>query len=901
MALSAGSRLGPYQIVAPLGAGGMGEVYRARDTRLERVVAIKILNSQLIATPELRARLEREAKAISQLQHPHICVLHDVGSENGTDFLVMEFLEGETLADRLQKGPVSLPELLKIAVEIADALDKAHRAGIVHRDLKPANIMLTKSGAKLLDFGLAKPAAPGAAAGRATSAPLLSTAATISSPTPQSPLSSSGTLVGTMPYMSPEQLQGMEADTRSDIFAFGAILYEMATGQRAFQGKSQIKVASAIIEDEPPRVRSLRPHIPSALEHVVSTCLAKNPEGRYQSALDVKLDLRWIADQPAEGSPGSHAKSIWLWRLMPVALAVVTVIAISASLAWWRATRPVEYPLTRVRVDLGRDAVPGVNLTVAISPDGRRLVFPARRPDGTQVLATRRLDDAEATLLPGTVGGSIPFFSPDGQWIGFFSGSQLKKISVLGGAPVTLGCSVNGGNGAAWGEDGYIIAACGGTIPLARVPDTGGPARDLTQLKAGEITHRWPQLLPGGTAVLFTASPSASGFENATIEALSFKTGQRKNLVRDAYYGRYVPTGHLLYVHQGVLFGVKFDPKRLAVLGSPVPLLEDSAANHTTGGGQFDFSRTGTFVYASGKGATQAWQLAWLDSFGKVQPLIFTPGDYVVPRLSPNGKKVLFISNGDIYVSDLERGTTTRLSFTGDANAPVWAPDGKHVLFASGLSLFWIRSDGASGAEWVMNGGPNLPRPWSFAPDGRLAYFERDNEKGFEIRTVSLDLKDPDHPKAGKPESFVDASADAIVPRFSPDGRWIAYRANESGAPEIYVRPFPPANGGKWQISTSGGIYALWSNNRHELFYETTDHRIMVVDYKVEGASFVAGKPRVWSDKQLFFTGTSNFDIAPDGRRFLVFSLPEVESNENGSVHITMLLNFFDELRRRIP
>ena len=900
MPLACGTKLGPYQIIAPVGAGGMGEVYRARDTRLERTVAIKVLNSSLIASPELRTRFQREAKVISQLQHPHICVLHDVGSENGIDFLVMEFLEGESLADRLQKAPLLVPDLLKIAIQIADALEKAHQAGVVHRDLKPGNVMLTKSGAKLLDFGLAKPVLVRAeAAGR--SAPLFSAAVTVSSSSPQSTLTSSSGLIGTIQYMSPEQLQGIEADTRSDIFAFGAILYEMATGQRAFQGKSQIKVASAIIEDEPPRVRSLRTDVPGILEHVISTSLAKRPDERYQSALDVKLDLSWIANQLAEGVQDSHAKSVWRSRLLPAALAVVAMIAISASIAWWRVMRPVDQPLTRVRVDLGPDAMPGVNLTVAISPDGHRLVFPARRPDGIQVLATRRLDEAEATLLPGTVGGSNPFFSPDGQWIGFFSGSQLKKISVLGGAPVMLGCSVNGGYGAAWGEDGNIIAACGSTIPLTRVPDTGGTARDLTQLRVGEITHRWPQLLPGGTTVLFTASPSASGFENATIEALSLKTGELKNLVRGAYYGRYVPTGHLLYVHQGVLFGVKFDPKRLEVLGSPVPLLEDIAANHTTGGGQFDFSSNGTFVYSSGKGATQAWQLAWLDRFGKVQPLMFTPGDYVVPRLSPNGKQVSFISSGDIYVSDLERGTTTRLSFTGDANAPVWAPDGKHLLFASNLSLFWIRSDGASSAERVMNSGPNLPRPWSFAPGGRFAYFERDNEKGFEIRTVSLDLKDPDHPKAGKPESFVDPSEDAIVPRFSPDGRWIAYRANESGGPEIYVRPFPPANGGKWQISTSGGIYPLWSNNGHELFYETSEHRIMVVDYKMNGTSFVAGKPRVWSDKQLFFTGTSNVDIAPDGKRFLVFSLPETAVSDKGSVHVTMLLNFFDELRRRIP
>jgi serine/threonine-protein kinase len=531
-------------------------------------------------------------------------------------------------------------------------------------------------------------------------------------------------------------------------------------------------------------------------------------------------------------------------------------------------------------------------------------VYPARGPDGKQLLATRRLDQAQPTLLAGTENGFDPFFSPDGQWIGFSVGTQLKKISVQGGAPEKLGNAGTGPLGASWGQDGNIVVGAATLLPLLQIPASGGPSKPVTKLGPGEITQRWPQVLPGGGAVLLTASSSAAAMENANIEAVSLKTGQVKIVQRGGYYGRYLPSGHLVYVHQGLLFGVGFDPAGLEVRGVPAPILENLAANSATGGGQYDFSSTGTFVYAVGKSAAQLWQVAWLDGSGRMQPLLAAPGAYSLPRLSPDGKKLAFVKSGDIYVYELEGGTTSRLTSTGQATSTVWAPDGKHVVYfsiGSRFRLLWVRSDGSGEPQQLLE-SPNLLVPWSFSPDGRrLAYHEPNPENGFDLWTLPLDITDLDYPKAGKPEPFVRTPANQRRPRFSSDGHWIAYDSNESGADEIYVRPFPDGSRGKRQISSGGGLYAFWSKNGRELFYETADNRVMVLDYTVEGGSFVPGKRRLWSDKQLFYTGTMNLDLAPDGKRFAVLTLPETPSGEKSTVHVTMLFNFFDYLKRIIP
>ncbi len=878
--MKAGDCLGPYQIVGLIGAGGMGEVYRAHDPRVGRDVAIKVSQERFTE------RFEREARAIAALNHPNICQLYDVGP----DYLVMELIEGEA-----PKGPLAVEEALAIARQIAEALEAAHEKGIVHRDLKPGNVKVKPDGTvKVLDFGLAKVAA--GASGSGENSPTLTMSPTIA-----------GVILGTAAYMAPEQARGGAVDKRADIWAFGVVLWELLAGRRLFTGDTVSDTLAAVLKTEV----DLSP-IPVRVRPIVERCLRKDPRQRWHDIADVRIEIEEAIGEGAEGKGWqAKARPTWLPWVIAGGLAVV-----AAGCAWiaWRATRTVDYPLTRLSVDLGPDAMTG-NLTAAISPDGRRLVFPARGPNGKQALATRLLEQTQATLLPETENGRDPFFSPDSQWLGFFAEGNLKKLSFQGGAPVTI-CDVTSDSGASWGEDGTIVAGLSMNSGLSRVPAAGGRPQPLTTLSNGVATHRWPQILPGGHSILFTGSAHVAGTEDASIEAMSLSSGVTKTLAPEAYFGRVLPVGgsrgYLVYLHQGVLFGVAFDSGRLEVQGVPVPLLEDVAASPIVGGGQFDFSAApsghGTLVYLAGKRTGQTYPVMWLDSSGKMQPLIATPGAYATPRFSPDGRRLaLTVSTGsgsDIYSYDWQREIMTRLTFGGGADLPVWAPDGRHMAFnRSGreYGIWWIRSDGSGQPQQIL-AAQNPVVPWSFSPDGQhLAYREFHSETGTDIWTLPLDTSDPEHPKAGKPEAFLVTPADELVPMFSPDGRWIAYRSNESGTSQIYVRPCPGGRGGMWQISTGGGLYGVWSNNGRELFYETTDHRIMVVDYTVNGDSLVPGKPRVWSDKQIFYAGNLNLDLAPDGKRFAVFPMPEAAGTDKGSVHVVFLQNFLDELKRRIP
>ena len=871
MSLSAGDKLGPYEIVAPIGAGGMGEVYKARDTRLDRMVAVKVSNEQF------SERFEREARAVAALNHSNICTLHDVGP----NYLVMEYIEGTPL-----KGPLPVDQALKYAAQICDALDAAHKKGITHRDLKPANILVTKAGVKLLDFGLAK-MGPAIQAGEGTMTMALT---------------GKGEILGTFQYMSPEQVTGQDAGPRSDIFSFGLLLYEMLTGKRAFEGSSPASVIAAIMERPAPSIADVAP---AALDRVLQKCLAKDPDNRWQSARDLKDVLEWIASSPGEATASPTQSPSRFGRLPWIAAALLAVVAVGLGIFAYRATRPAELkPLVRLDVDLG----PGVSLgslagaDTILSPDGTRVVYVSQGR-----LFTRRLDQPKATELAGTDGEFAPFFSPNGQWVAFFASGKLKKISVEGGAAITV-CDAPLGRGGTWGEDGTIIAALSNNGSLSRIPSAGGAPAPVTQLAQGEATQRWPQILPGGKAVLFTSNPSAAGFDGANIEVITLADHRRKTLQQGGTFGRYLPasqgTGHLVYIKKGTLFAVPFDPKKLEVRGTPSPVLEEVAYSTALGFAHFDFSRNGTLVYRIG-GASQVdlVTVQWLDAAGKTQPLLAKPGAYERPRLSPDGQRLAFGDGSDIWVYEAQRDTLTRLTF-GGANylTQVWSPDGRYMVFSGAGGLWWVRSD-AVGQPQLLIQGKNPMYPVSFAPDGkRLAYNELNPTTSYDILTAAIE-SDGAGLRAGKPEIFLQTSADERNGTFSSDGRWLAYTSNESGRYEVYVRAFPDKDG-KWQISNAGGVYPMWSRNGQELFFRADDNRIMVATYAAKADSFVSGKPRVWSDKRLADFGTigiSNYDVAPDGKRVAALMPVELPEAQQTQSHVVFLENFADELQRKVP
>jgi eukaryotic-like serine/threonine-protein kinase len=889
MTLAAGSRLGPYEIGAPLGAGGMGEVYRARDTRLDRTVAIKVLPQNLADTPEARQRFEREARAVSALNHPHICTLHDVGSQDGTEFLVMEYLEGETLAARLEKGPLPLDQVLKRGVEISDALDKAHRQGIVHRDLKPSNIMLTKSGAKLLDFGLAKAAVP------LTAGVTLTAAVTRTTPVTQQ-----GTIVGTFQYMSPEQVEGKEVDARSDIFSFGAVLYEMLTARRAFPGKSQLSVASAILEKDPEPISALQPMTPPMLERTVKRCLEKEPEDRWQTARDLLLEMKWIAEGGSQvtltPTAGRGVRARWrgalLWAVVSLLLAAITGLVI------WNVKPAPPRSVSRTVIALP----PGQRLagleqpTLALSPDGTHLAYVAVQ-GGTQQLYLRAMDSLEARPIPGTEGAINPFFSPDGQWLGFFAGQKLKKVSVSGGAALTLGDAPFPG-GASWGSQGTIALAPSVGTSLQQLPDGGRAPQLLTRLEKGEVNHRWPEFLPDGKAVLFTAAPTNVSWTNAQVVVQSVGKSERRNLVQGGTYPRYASSGHLVYAQGGSLMAMQFDPQRLAVTGAAAPVLEGVLQSSSSGAAQYSLSATGSLVYIPGSVQADQRRLVWVTRNGTEQPVAAPARAYVFPRLSPDGRQVgvgITEQETQVWLYDLSRETLTRFTFEGNVNLNVaWTPDGKRIAFQSNkegpLNLFWQRADGSGGLERLTTSEyNNFPMSWS--PDGQLlAFVEVNPTTGYDIWVLRLGDR--------RAQPFLRTPFNESVPRFSPDGRWLAYVSNESGRWEIYVLAYP-GPGGKWQISTEGGTEPVWNSNGRELFYRSGD-KMMAVDIATQ-PSFTASKPRVlFEGRYNPAPGTTpNYDVSPDGQRFLMIKPSEQEAA--APTQINVVLNWFEELKRRVP
>jgi Tol biopolymer transport system component/predicted Ser/Thr protein kinase len=875
MALAPGTRLGPYEITAPLGAGGMGEVYKACDTRLNRIVAIKVSNEQF------SERFEREAHAVAALNHIHVCTLHDVGP----NYLVMEYIEGVPL-----RGPLPQAQALKYAIQICDALDAAHRKGITHRDLKPANILVTKTGIKLLDFGLAK-------IGQSSNPP--------SDATLSMALTGKNEIVGTLYYMSPEQLQsqatGQEIDARSDIFSFGLVLYEMLTGKRAFDGASPATVIAAIMERPAPSIGEIAP---PALDRVLKRCLEKDPENRWQNVRDLKTELEWIAQAPSEVgtatiSGARREKLPW------IVVAVLGIVAVGASWIAYRATRPAELkPLVRLEVDLGHDvylnALGGSD--IILSPDGTRIAYLSQNH-----LFTRRLEQPTATELSITPGATSPFFSPDGQWIGFVAGGKLRKISVEGGAEFALCDTAASYTGADWGEDGNIIASLRVSGGLSQVPSAGGTPSAVTELEGEERTHRWPQVLPGGKAVLFTTENATVGFDDGKIDVVTLADHRRKNLVHGGTYGRYVPApggkGYLTYVSRGTLFAIRFDPEKLETSGSPLPVLQQVSYSAMFGSAKMSFSRTGTLVYRSRE--TSRVIIQWTDADGKSQPLLDRPGLFVNPQFSRDGKRIA-VANDDvrsgIWIYDIRRDTLSPLSGEKNATHPVWTPDGRSIVYQSADGMSFARSDGGSRAG-LLNQSKEFQYPSAFSPDGKTLAFYQSGPRGFELWTLPVE-REGEKLTAGKPEIFQGTNFGNRGASFSPDGRWLAYSSNESGSSQVYVRAFPD-KGGQWQVSTNGGTAPIFSRNGKDLLYfDMADDRIMVASYAPKGDTFVAEKPRVWSAQSVALTLAgavgAQYDLAPDGKHIAVATYAGGSSQQDAG-HVIFLENFGDELQRKVP
>ncbi len=895
-----GKSLGHYQVTEKLGSGGMGEVYRARDTRLNRDVALKFLPAQFAQDPERLARFEREAQLLAQLNHQNIAAIHgfEQDRQECLSYLVLEYVPGEAI-----HGPLPVEEAMEIAAQIMAALEEAHGKGIVHRDLKPPNIKITPDGkVKVLDFGLAKALADEGASEVSPHSPTLSALAT-----------RMGTILGTAAYMSPEQARGKKLDKRTDVWSFGCVLYELLTGQQAFGGETVSDCIMAILGREPDWSK-LPPETPQNVRRLLKLCLEKDPSRRLRDIGDA-----WIArtEQPAATPPRPLPPSPP--RILPWAAAAL--FALAAGVAIWTALRapaPPFRPVTRLSLPVPARAPAG--FLPALSPDGTLLAFTAGKNSQIHI---RQMNEFEAKPLPGTESSFGHFFSPDGRWLAFHSRQErkLKKVPVIGGTALAL-CDIeagaSGGLGGSWGADGAIIVPLAPSAGLSRVSAAGGKPEPLTKpdQKGGENSHRWPQILPGGQAVIFTAG-TRFAFDDARIMLLSLKTGEQRVLVEGAAQARYVPTnglasreGHLVYWRAGSLFAVPFNLKTMQVTGQAAPILEGVSGLSSSGLAEFSFSDTGALVYAPGSARTAATRpMVWVDRQGKAEPIPAPQHPYAYPRLSPDGQRIaVFIGAptpdqpSDAWVYDLARGTLARLTFQGRNVFPIWTPDGKRVTFLSIVQgkngIAWTPADGSGAAETlapVTQDG----RPWSWSPDGKMLLYSAGTAGARNMWVLPLEGQ-------RKPAPYIDTQFSVQYAQFSPDGRWVAYMSTESPPPQVYVQAAPgpdgkPRTAGKWQVSTTGGLDPRWARSGRELFYRSRAAGGQVMAVEIEpGPNFRAGVPKpLFEDRY----AVQSWDVSADGKRFLMIRMGaggEEETSAASTAQLHVVLEWFDEIKRRM-
>jgi len=903
MNLDTGKMISHYRLLEKIGEGGMGVVWKATDTTLDRSVAIKILPEIFSEDTERLARFEREAKLLASLNHPNIAVIHGLHHAEGVHFLAMELVQGEDLSQRLQRGAMPVEEAVVAAKQVAEALEAAHESGVIHRDLKPANIQISPDGKiKVLDFGLAKAFDTESTSGGPSMSPTMTSAGT-----------RAGMILGTAAYMSPEQARGKPVDRRADIWAFGCVLFEMLTGKQAFGGETISDSLASVLKTEPDW-KSIPKEVPGPLNRLLRACLQKDPKRRLQAIGDARVALEELQSGTAFETEPAIAPIVpqerpLAWRMLPWLLLALALAATPFMARIFSPAAPTaSKALTQLNIDLSSpDGLMGeLGSSVVLSPDGSTVAYVADRGNVRQ-LFIRRLDRLEGTPLAGTEDAYSPFFSPDGQWIGFFAANKMRKVQVSGGSPLTLGEIESGeqARGGTWGRGGSIVFTPQFEAGLFRVSDTGGKAEPLTKLDSTrkERSHRWPVFLPDGKHVVFAVQLAGQRYDEGEIDVVSLESGERKKLYQGGAFPRYAASGHLLFVRNEALFAIPFDAGNLEVSGSPrsvIDSLASLAGDQEAGDGsaQFDVSESGSLVYRSGAVGQSALSMVWVDRSGVATPVTAEKLGYNYAAISPDGKRIAVAISGpggsDIWIYEIERGVLTRFTFNGAGNSmPVWTPDGQRVAFTSlgdkGVpNLFWKRADGAGDMEHLVD-SPHAQYAQSWTPDGKtLAFFERDPDTVWDLAVLRSGAK-------AQSETFLKTPAIEGFPTFSPDGRWLAYQSDESGRFEVYVRPFP-GPGGKWQISSQGGVYPRWSRSGGELFYRNGD-ALFAVTYKAEGESFRAEKSReLFRHRFAQYNFTPGYDITPDGKRFVMF-LPEGDEANMARTHVILVFNWLDELR----